>query len=183
MPGVFSLRSGHIDSTRCDGNSLSSRIEEMQKGGRKEKMRYSISQGILTTDDGEVLLTGLYSGGDHGLRPDAVNNPALYKARPNVGPIPPATYTLGPLMHSQLGPAMSLTPLPGSNVFGASGLFAHYNNAKRDAGEAPYPPKPGRNSSDGCIVCVTPGGLAVVEAQRVAGDSEITVVAQFEEKA
>ena len=139
-------------------------------------MIYSITAGVLSTDDGEVILEKCYSGGDAGLRPEAVNNPAYCHVRPNVGPLPPAHYTIGPLAnHVYLGPAMALTPDPGSQMFGGSDFYIHYCNPKRDAGLAPYPPVAGRNSSDGCIVLTVPGSIQDIEARRAAGDNRLEV--------
>lgn len=138
-------------------------------------MNYSISQGILS-NDGVALLSRCYSGGDCGLRPEAVNNPDMCSVRPNVGPIPPGKYTIGPLeAHPVLGPAMALTPDPANQMFGGSGFYIHYSNARRDAGEAPYRSVPGRNSSDGCIVCTEPSGLQKVETLRAAGNNRLDV--------
>ena len=141
-------------------------------------MIYSITSGKLSKNDGEVILTGCYSGGDAGQRPDAVNNPAMCNVRPNVGPIPIGKYTVGPLLnHPHLGPAMALTPNPANVMFGGSGFYIHYSNPTRDAGLPPYPPPAGRNSSDGCIVCITPGALPGVATIVQFGERDLTVTA------
>lgn len=142
-------------------------------------MIYTITTGVLTADDGSSLLEHCYAGGDHGLSPEAVNNPAMCHVRPDVGPLPPGKYTIGPYQpHCPAvnSPAFQLIPYPTNQMFGGSGFYIHYNNPHRDAGLAPYPPTPGRNSSDGCICCISPGGLNAIETRRAAGESNLTVV-------
>lgn len=140
-------------------------------------MIYNITKGILSTDDGEIVLEHCYAGGDAGLRPDAANNPAFMN-RQNIGPLPVGTYFINPLAtHIHLGPSMALNPDPANQMFGRGGFFIHYSNPARDKGLAPYPPTPGRNSSDGCIVSIVPGSLNAVEKLRAAGDSILTVTA------
>ena len=141
-------------------------------------MIYSISKGVLSKDTGEVILEHCYAGGDHGKRPDAVNNPTMCSVRPDVGPLPMGKYTVGPYQPhcaAVSSPAFELIPDPKNSMFGGSGFYIHYANPTRDAGRPPYPPTPGRNSSDGCIVSVTPGSLLSVGVVRAAGESNLTV--------
>lgn len=140
-------------------------------------MIYTISTGILLTDDGEVILDNCYAGGDAGRHPEAVNNPS-YCDQVNIGPLPPGDYGILPLTnHFQLGPSLGLVPKPGNRMFGRGGFFVHYNNSARDKGLTPYPAPAGRNSSDGCIVSPVPGSLNAVEARRASGDDTLTVMA------
>lgn len=139
-------------------------------------MIYRITTGTLSTDEGEVILEHCYSGGDHGIRPEAVNNPVFCEVH-SVGPLPLGKYALG-VLHLQptLGPAMALMMADG-NSFGRGGFFMHYNNPHRDAAVAPYPKPAGRNSSDGCICVTVPGYLDKVEALRATGDNKLTITA------
>jgi hypothetical protein len=138
-------------------------------------MIYTITTGVLTTDDGEVILEDCYAGGFAGQVPGAVNNPAAcFTAM--TGPLPPGSYDIGPLLHHpELGPAMKLTPSPKNKMMGRGGFYIHSNNRARDAGLPPYPNTPGKNSSDGCIVVTVPGGLDAVEARRASGDNQLEV--------
>ena len=114
--------------------------------------------GIISFPDG-----AWYAGGDMGQHPEAVNNPDYQNIRCQ-GPIPQGWYTLGPpYKETELGPAMFLKPDTGNWMYGRSGFFIHCINPHRDAGEAPYPPKPGRNSSDGC-----PAATTLLEWEKIA---------------
>lgn len=135
----------------------------------------SISNGTLSDEDGDVILSRVYAGGDHGSRPDGVNNSALCHTQ-DVGPIPPGMYTIGPFqVHCAevSSPAFELIPDPENEMYGRSGFYFHDNNPRRDAGEPPYPPTPGRNSSDGCPVTIDSDGLSKIHA---TGDTQLTVI-------
>ena len=88
---------------------------------------YAIATGQLT-HDGAFEGFG-YSGAITG------RNNVQCCSIPNVGPIPPGDYTIGPVYeHPTLGPfVMNLTPLPGTNTFGRDLFRIHGDNANHDA--------------------------------------------------
>ena len=124
---------------------------------------YSQSKGKFTLLDGTIL-GGCYAGGDHGDRPDGVNNPLL-QAVEDVGPLPQGQYTISPA-HTvpHLGPCvMALTPDPSNRMFGRSAFYCHGDNQQLN-----------HSGSDGCIVA----GPAV--RQQIAdlvssGEDQLTV--------
>jgi hypothetical protein len=120
-------------------------------------LNYSQSLAQFSSDEnGPISSPGLwYAGGDMGLHPEGINNPQ-YQDMHNIGPVPQGWYTIGPaVQHTQLGPALMLTPDATNRMFLRGGFYIHCTNPKRDAGQPPYPPTPGRNSSDGCPAAVT----------------------------
>lgn len=88
---------------------------------------FRISTGAITANSLKIG-TG-YSGSG-----DGRGNPKM-AAVPDVGPIPPGKYRIGPAYDDEhLGPCvMHLDPLPGTNVFGRSLFRIHGNNAANDA--------------------------------------------------
>jgi hypothetical protein len=111
------------------------------------------------------LLGIAYSGGECGLVPEAVNNPA-YMDKQNVGPIPVGIYRIGaPVDTVTHGPYfLPLTPDPSNRMYGRSGFGVHGDSIV----------KPGRESaSDGCIV-----GLQRNVRQAIwdGGDHDLQVV-------
>jgi hypothetical protein len=139
---------------------------------------FKITAGVLSSQDAAMQIAGCYSGGDHGLRPEAVNNPAMCNVRPNVGPLPIGQYTIEPLAFQQAVHSMGffLRPDPANEMFGGSDFYIHWNNPHRDAGQAPYAPIIGRNSSDGCvcILVVNYSAMIEIERRRAAGDNQLT---------
>ena len=105
---------------------------------------YEIETGRLFRPDGTLAGTG-YAGGECGLHPEAVNNPAFCNQH-SIGPLPPGEYTIArAITHPRLGPiAMALNPNPKNTMFGRSGFYLH-----ADLVEAATKP---RAASDGCIV-------------------------------
>ena len=88
---------------------------------------FQISTGKIT-QNGAEFGTG-YSG--HG---EGRNNPSMANV-PDIGPIPPGKYKIGPAYDDpHLGPCvMHLDPLPGTDTFGRSLFRIHGNNAANDA--------------------------------------------------
>jgi hypothetical protein len=116
-------------------------------------------------DAEDLLFAGCYAGMDVGK-----NNVAMQGVH-NIGPLPAGIYTIGLMaIRHPLGPAMSLTPDPGNEMFGRSGFFIHLDN----------PAHPGF-SSDGCIVCQNDPsmtGLAKLQklnAMVASGENRVTV--------
>ncbi|MGA9127581.1 MAG: RHS repeat-associated core domain-containing protein, partial [Terracidiphilus sp.] len=108
---------------------------------------YEINSGALVCFDDdsgqEVVNTSGYSGGNEGLNPYGVNNPA-FESPPDVGPIPEGSYSIGP-DNQHMGPySLPLTPFPGSNLFrrGWHDFYIHGDNSS----------KPPQSSSKGCVV-------------------------------
>lgn len=109
---------------------------------------YEICSGKLYEDSGAIIAIG-YSGGDKGLRPDAVNNPEMVSI-PCVGPIPPGRYTLSLIVdgsgnaidhEGKKAPVVRLIPDPGNQMHGRDGLLIHGDNPKLD-----------RSASEGCVI-------------------------------
>jgi hypothetical protein len=98
---------------------------------------YRIETGALL-ENGANRGTG-YSGFGNGK-----NNVELV-AMPNVGPIPPGKYRIGPAYHhDHLGPVtMNLDPLPGTDTHGRSLFRIHGENATHTA-------------SHGCVILARP---------------------------
>ncbi|SRR5579885_2793593 len=120
---------------------------------------YAIATGLMRRDSASGAFQG-YSGKGHTLE-DGRNNPALCNV-PNVGPIPPGTYTIGePHTSPNTGPyTMALDPTPDTNTFGRSEFRIHGNNAADDA-------------SHGCIILPPDARHAIWES----GDHSLVVVA------
>ena len=99
------------------------------------------STGAINRPDGTLADTA-YSGGDAGLFPEGINNPA-FEAIQNKGPLPQGFYTIGePIDHTRLGPfAMPLTPDMDNEMYGRGGFYIHGDNERMN-----------RSGSDGCIV-------------------------------
>lgn len=80
---------------------------------------YEITTGKLTNADGEVEGIGYSGHPPHVNDADAVNIP-------DVGPIPPGLYSIGPPHQSDHGPyTLSLTPHDENEMFGRSGFLCH----------------------------------------------------------
>jgi RHS repeat-associated protein len=100
------------------------------------------------TDTGQPVVRptnkGVYSGGDEGRFPFCVNNPGC-QGIGYAGPIPAGTWEIGAPVHTRLGdPTFPLSPAPGTDNLGRTGLLIHAPNAKKD--------RTGQNSLQGCIV-------------------------------
>lgn len=96
---------------------------------------FCISAGKITRD-------GLDCGTAYSGHGEGKNNPKLV-AVPNVGPIPPGDYDIGPANdnHPNLGPfVMALTPRKSTNTFGRSAFFIHGDSVSNPGG-----------ASHGCI--------------------------------
>ena len=102
---------------------------------------YEVSTGKLHQPDGAVVDIG-YSGGNKGLNPAGVNNPADEWLM-DIGPIPEGKYTFGdPVEHSNLGPfAIPLLPDSNNNMHGRGGFYCHGDTAALD-----------HSASEGCII-------------------------------
>lgn len=124
-------------------------------------LTYSQSRGWWTLEDGPVIVMGCYSG------KNACKNEPASEFMANIGVLPRGKYTLGPL-HTipHLGPAMPLTPAPTNDMEGRFGFFVHLDN----------PAHPGE-SSDGCIVAPSLAALVDLDKRRVAGETQVTVIA------
>ena len=89
-----------------------------------------------------------YSGGNEGKSPNDMNNSAS-QGKPNAGPIPQGTYTIGSATnhpshpaHRHMGPIhMPLTPARGNKMFGRDAFYIHGDNSKAN-----------HSASMGCIV-------------------------------
>jgi hypothetical protein len=105
---------------------------------------FKISAGTLMTDLG--TLSGVWSGHGYGQ-----NNPAACAAK-GIGPLPPGTYTVGPLeaSHARLGPnVLPLTQTAGQS-YGRGSFYIHGADVTNPA-----------NSSDGCIIMPPSARLAL----------------------
>lgn len=98
--------------------------------------KWKITSGELLNQNDIHVGTG-YAGHGEGL-----NNPAM-TGTPDVGPLPPGTYHIGPHEDNpHVGRfAMRLTPDAKNKMFGRSGFFIHGDN-----------PKLNHSASDGCII-------------------------------
>ena len=128
---------------------------------------YSQTHGDITDDEGEVVSSGWYAGGNMGTVPQAVNNP-IYQYVPNVGPLPQGVYTMSPL-HTvlRIGQCIALTPDNPAAMRGRAGMLLHCNDASR----AP------QSSSEGCGIAPTLADLVKIEAFRAAGQTQLQVTA------
>ena len=101
---------------------------------------YSQTTGELK-HNGTVVTENGYSGAGTGK-----NNPAM-QSMGNIGPIPQGTYTIGAARvdRSRGRWTMPLTPDPGTNTFGRTGLLIHADSIHHP-GEA----------STGCIILPPP---------------------------
>ena len=95
---------------------------------------YRIGTGIMS-ENGKPRPEVCYSGFD-----EHKNDPSAIRI-PNVGPVPPGKYRIGPARDGgHLGPlVMNLDPLPGTDTFGRSLFRIHGDNAQH-------------NASHGCII-------------------------------
>lgn len=103
-------------------------------------INYSQSTGIITKDDGTVLVPAGHAWAGHG---EGKNNPAMEQVH-CIGPLPRGTYTLGAWgKHDELGPdSCHLTQTEGES-YGRDGFYIH--------GPSQDPIKHGQESK-GCIV-------------------------------
>jgi len=122
-----------------------------------------VSSGHWLDDDG-VLLGAGYSGGDHGLALEGVNNPRL-QYLPRIGPIPCGFYVIGsPYDDEKCGEyTMSLMPNAANNMFGRSEFKLH-----GDLVTAPGQHK----ASDGCVIL----SLETRQAIWQSGDHDLHVI-------
>jgi hypothetical protein len=126
---------------------------------------YSQTRGDVTNDEGEVISSGWYAGGNMGASPAAVNNPA-YQYERDVGPLPQGVYTMSPL-HTvpRIGPCIALTPNDLAVMHGRGGMLLHCDNRSRSP----------QSSSEGCAVAPTLLELKKVEALRASGQYQLEV--------
>lgn len=85
---------------------------------------------------GEAAENGKKAGNGYSGHAEGRDNPAMC-AVPNVGPIPPGQYRIGPAYADpHLGPCvMHLDPLPGTDTHGRTLFRIHGNDAANDASE------------------------------------------------
>ena len=144
-------------------------------------MIYHQTTGKLTLDDGTEIPCVFYAGGNLGLVPTAVNNPA-WQFVAMTGPLPQGWYTIQPrASHPKLGPALYLVPDPSNEMKGRAEFLFHYCNPERDKGYTNTMLNriipAGRNSSEGCPAATIPGSLDQVEKRRASGENRLQVVA------
>lgn len=127
---------------------------------------YVISTGDLSNDNidsKETYIARCYSGAGTTYN-QGRNNPYMCHV-PNVGPIPPGTYSIGlPYDDDHLGPCvMHLEPYPETDTFNRSLFRMHGNNVAN-------------NASHGCIIN-GPSGRHVVASMVEKGDTRLFVKA------
>ena len=130
-----------------------------------DRYTYRQTTGDLL-DKGDRVAT-CYAGGNGGLNPEGVNNPALQYAS-NVGPLPQGRYVVGDLhsaaidginFDARFGPTYRrLKQVNEEQMHGRSGMLMHWDRADR----ATRP----QSGSHGCI-CPWDGNII---AQLVAGE-------------
>lgn len=132
---------------------------------------WEIISGKLFDPDGKLIAIG-YSGGDCGDNPGAVNNPE-YVRFADVGPIPPGTYTISPIVdkdgnavdyENKKAPVLRLLPAVSNQMYGRAGLLIHGDNASMN-----------RSASEGCIIV----SRDIREAVWASRDRELVVVTQL----
>ena len=123
--------------------------------------RYVIDSGFVYAPSGAKVWTG-YAGGNCGKNPEGKNNPLMCMV-PDVGPLPPAVYTMAEVVEgSHLGPfAIRLVPAPNAIMMGRSEFFIHGDTT------------PSGDASSGCIIAAR----FIRNQMWNGGDHTITVVA------
>ena len=109
---------------------------------------FESSTGKLFDPEGNLFSSG-YAGGNCGLNPEGVNNPAMQFVH-NIGPLPEGFYTFGALVAtgSHLGPnSYPLIPATENEMGGRGGFWVHADTVRP------------RCASEGCIVM--PGAVRI----------------------
>jgi len=117
-----------------------------------QQVVFTISTGQIVADG--VLIGLAYSGGDAGVRLEAVNNPT-FQDQHNIGPIPAGQYSAKLVDQPNKGPRVwVLQPDSSNQMYGRSGFMVHWDT-----------PVQNFKASDGCIVPTTRGTFTALEDQ------------------